>query len=398
MSKGNAVAILGAWCSFVCVVFALDSDGQSIQRSPDSEHPSAEVHPLDPQWATGAALAQRLTEPVGITLGGSPLREGLYRFSRTQGVAVLLDRRVDPGQELDVTLNQVPLGKALRAIAEKGGMGVTQLGPLFYFGPESAAAKLRTLAAMTREPLQGIPRDAALRLARERSWRWNDLATPRDLLRSLAEEGRFELEGLELVPYDLWAGADLPPLGLLDRLTVVAIQFDLTLSISSDGGTIRLVPLPAELGVVRRYPGGARPEEAAARMAELAPGAQVRISGDEILVKATVEEHARLAPSRLASRAKEGKPDAGDAGLTRIERMAVENIPVEAVLKHIASQLDLDLQIDHAALREAGVSLAARISIHAEGISLDELLGQIADSAGVEVRRDGRIVEVRPKD
>lgn len=356
----------------------------------DSER--GEVH-----WATGAALASRLATPVGITLGGSPLREGLYRFGRTQQVAVLLDRRIDPGQELDVTLHQVPLGQAFRDIAERGKMGVTQLGPLFYFGPEPAAAKLRTLAAMTREQLQGLPRDVALRLARARAWRWDDLATPRDLLGLLAKEGQFELEGLERIPHDLWAAADLPSLSLLDRLTLITIQFNLTFLASSDGATIQLAPLPSEIGIVRRYPGAPHPNEAMARIAALAPGAQVRLSGGEVLVKGSVEEHERIAASRTPSRPDENPGDAGDVGLTRIERMAVENVPVGAVLKHIASQLNLELRIDHAALREAGVSLTGRITVHAEGISLDELLEQVAGSAGLALHRDGRVVDVRPE-
>ncbi|MDY0166083.1 MAG: hypothetical protein RBS80_06040 [Thermoguttaceae bacterium] len=296
-----------------------------------------------------------------------------------------------------MTLHQVPLGQAFRDIAERGKMGVTQLGPLFYFGPEPAAAKLRTLAAMTREQLQGLPRDVALRLARARAWRWDDLATPRDLLGLLAKEGQFELEGLERIPHDLWAAADLPSLSLLDRLTLITIQFNLTFLASSDGATIQLAPLPSEIGIVRRYPGAPHPNEAMARIAALAPGAQVRLSGGEVLVKGSVEEHERIAASRTPSRPDENPGDAGDVGLTRIERMAVENVPVGAVLKHIASQLNLELRIDHAALREAGVSLTGRITVHAEGISLDELLEQVAGSAGLALHRDGRVVDVRPE-
>ncbi len=350
------------------------------------------------RWTTGTALAQRLNTPVGVTLGGSPLREGLYRFGRTQAVAVLLDRRIDPGQELDVTLNQVPLRQALHRIADAGDMGLAQLGPLFYFGPPPAAARLRTLAALKRDEVRGLPREPARRLAQSRSFRWDDLATPRDLLGTLAREGRFDLEGLDQVPHDLWAGADLPPLPLIDRLTLIAAQFDLTPSMSPDGTTLRLEPLPSEVAVVRRYPGGPEPEATAARLAQYAPDAEIRVSGGGVFVKGSIEEHEQISASRRPPRAKPDSPADDDLRHTRIERFAVEHQPVGPVLQAIASQLGLELSIDQAAVQRAGVSLEQRISIQGEGGSVDELLEEVCRAAGLAFRRKGRVVEIRPRE
>ena len=386
--------------SLLLIGFALGAYGGYAADSGDDSLESASSGGANPtaRWATGGALAQRLNTPIGVTLGGSPLREGLYRFGQTQGVAVLLDRRIDPGQQLDVTLHQVPLGEALRRIAEAGGMGVAQLGPLFYFGPAPAAARLRTLAALNREKLQGLPHEAARRLAQSRSFRWDDLATPRELLIALAREGRFELEGLERVPHDLWAGAELPPLALADRLTLIAAQFELTFSVSPDGTTVRLESIPSEVAVVRRYPGGPQPEATAARLAEYAPGAQIRISGGDVYVKGTVEEHEQISASRRPPRAKPEPAAADDLRHTRIERFAVEHEPVGPVLQAIARQLGLELSIDQAAVQRAGISLEQRISIQSEGVSVDDLLEEVCGAAGLAFRREGRRVEIRPRD
>ncbi len=388
------LALTIAFGSYVAML--LGSSGRAFAELQRPDTGLAKGQTAATPWATGPALAQRLTTLVGVTLAGSPLRDGLYRFGRSQGVAVLLDRRIDPGQELGVTLSQVPLEQALRTIAEAGNMGVTQLGPVFYFGPVSATIRLRTLAAMKREELQELPRAVAMRLVQSRGWRWDDLATPRDLLIALAQEGQFELEGLEGVPHDLWAGADLPPLALLDRLTMVAIQFDLTFSVSPDGATVRLVPTPSEVSVVRRYPAGGQPAATAAKLAELAPDAHIRISGGGIFVKGTVEVHERILAARTSVRA-DRKPAPG-AGPTRIERIAVQHIPVGAVLERIASQLDLELKIDGAALQRAGLSLNQPISVQVEDVSLDELLAEVAGAAGLAFRREGRVVEIRPAD
>lgn len=224
------------------------------------------------------------------------------------------------------------------------------------------------------------------------------MATPRDLVHSLAEEGRLQVDGLDRIPHDLWAAADLPPLALLDRLTVIALQFDLTFSIFSDGAVIRFVPLPDEIAVVRRYPGGAQAAEVAERIAALVPGARVRMVGSEVYVKGTVEEHDRISASRTPPRRAPSGPEADVPGKTRIERLTVENIPVGAVLKQMASQLDLELKYDHAALSRAGASLNTLISVKVERISLDELLKEVTEAAGLSYRREGRLVEIRPKD
>ena len=55
------------------------------------------------------------------------------------------------------------------------------------------------------------------------------------------------------MPHDLWAAADLPPISLVDRLTLIAIQFDLTFKVAEHGKRLELVPVPEnESGAFRR--------------------------------------------------------------------------------------------------------------------------------------------------
>ncbi len=75
---------------------------------------------------------------------------------------------------------------------------------------------------------------------------WEDLATPRELVAQLARENGLKITGLEKVPHDLWAAADLPPISLVDRLTLIAIQFDLTFAVADGGRRLKLVTLPSE--------------------------------------------------------------------------------------------------------------------------------------------------------
>ena len=69
-------------------------------------------------------------------------------MSRAEQVAVLLDRRADPGARLELKLNSVPLAAAMRDLARTRKLGVAWVGPVAYFGPLEVAARIRTLAAL----------------------------------------------------------------------------------------------------------------------------------------------------------------------------------------------------------------------------------------------------------
>ena len=131
---------------------------------------------------------------------------------------------------------------------------------------------------------------------------WDDLTTPRELIEELARQNGVEVTGLELVPHDLWAAADLPPLPWADRLTLIAIQFDLTFTVSADGATVRLVPLPDRVAIVRSYPGGTNPAATARKYAALAPGAEVKASAGRVYVRGLVEDQERITHPRRAVR------------------------------------------------------------------------------------------------
>ena len=199
-------------------------------------------------WATGPEFQEQLSRPADILWAENPLRQALGRLAEEKRTAIVLDRRVDPEQKLDVQISDVSLRAALQQIAASRGLGVSILGSVVYVGPAAAASRLRTLAALRADDARRLPAAAARKFRRARPMRWDDLATPRSLLVGLAEDNGLELSGLDLVPHDLWAGAELPPLSLTDRLTLLAVQFNLTFAVQSDGADLRLAPLPRAHG------------------------------------------------------------------------------------------------------------------------------------------------------
>ena len=102
------------------------------------------------EWLTGPELIRHFSDPVDLVWSENPLRDALASLARVQNVAVLLDRRVDPGRKITLSLKQSPLGETLAAIAMAGESSVTLAGPVAYFGPAGPTAKLRTLIFFAR--------------------------------------------------------------------------------------------------------------------------------------------------------------------------------------------------------------------------------------------------------
>jgi hypothetical protein len=273
-------------------------------------------------------------------------------------VAVLIDRRVDPGQRLDLTLRNVPLESAFQAIADRCGLGTSRLGDVVYLGPPSVAVRLRPIASELQKAVKQLPAAQQRKLVQARSLGWEELSTPRDLLAQLGLQSGIEIVGLERVPHDLWAAADLPPLSLMDRLTLIAVQYGLGVTVAGGGARLELAPLPDDAGSKDE-----RREPTARRIpAARAPGGGVSGSVEQI----------------------------------RIQRMSVEAEPVGMVLRQLSDRLGLELRIDEKALSAAGISLDQRVSVTVENASVDELLRRLLKSTGISFRRRRNVVEIMP--
>ena len=347
------------------------------------------------RWLTGTALHGRLDRPASISWKDVPLRESLESLSKTQGVAVLIDRRVDPGGKLTIALDDVPLAEIIGEIAQSRGLGACRLGPVVYFGPPRAAARIRTLAELRRQEAGRLATPMRRKLLKLAPMKWDDFATPRKLLGQLAASGGIEISALEQIPHDLWAAANLPPLSLVDRLTLVVGQFDLTFRISPDGKSVTLVKVPDDVALVRSYPGGQQPQGAAKRWAALLPDSQIKVVGDKIFVRGLLEDHERIAsPHRPQPRRvprSGGKADSQKRFTVREARGQLGKM-----LANLAGWLKLELRIDHRALEQAGISLQQPVSFSVKDATMDELLRAALEPAGLTFHLQGNVLEVVP--
>jgi hypothetical protein len=341
-------------------------------------------------WLSGSPLQKQLSQPVSVSWAEAPLRPAMLRWSRAQRLAIIIDRRVDPGRLLTLSVENLPLEQACERIARECGLGFCLVGPVAYFGPAEMAAKLRTLVALRKDEAQATPIEARRRLLKSEPWQWDDFAKPRALVEALAQSSGLKLAGSERIPHDLWSGASLPPVSLLDRLALVAAQYDLTFRIDDEGQTLTLVPIPPTVEIQRSYPGGKKPEELMQRWKALVPSAKIELQQGKLLVWARLEDHERLSQPKPAGGA---RPASGGA---TVYTLKLSEVRLDKLLEELERRLQVEIRLDRPALQKAKISPEQRVSLEVDKATLDELLRAALEPAGLAFRHVDKRIEVFP--
>jgi hypothetical protein len=308
-------------------------------------------------------------------------------------VAIVLDRRVDPNRLISLTVADEPLAGGLKKLAAHLRIGYSQWGPVAYFGPTPMARQLRTLAAARLEDARGLPPRAQNKFLLMRSWHWDDLAEPRRLVDELATEAGVKLVGADKIPHDLWPQADLPPLTWLDRLTLVAAQFDLTFRLDKSGQQVELIAVPEKVALTRTYQAPRDAAAVARRWAKAVPQASVTVEKNTIRLEGLLEDH-ELIESRLR-----GTPTQRTTvtPLKEVYQLSVENAALSRVVEQVAQRLNLQFRWDRDAIDAAGISVDQLVSVKVQDASLDELVRAVLAGTGLAFARHDRVVRIFPE-
>ncbi len=343
-------------------------------------------------WRTAMELAKHLDEPVTWSWSGQSLSAALTSLAETDRLSSFLDRRVDPGLKLDVTLVDTPLRQALERVAEKVSLGSAVLGPVIYWGPADSAARLRTLAETRREDADQLRPQLRLALSSSRPLAWPRLSTPRELAAQLAAEVDLKLADENALPHDLWPAVDLPPLPWTDRLTLVLAGFGLTYEIDEERNLLRFVPAPAEPMLARTFPlrGGA--EKTLAAWKEQAPQAQVRVRGGRLEARGRLEDFERMTAKRSTTAKAPRRPT---QQVYRLNIVAQDKA-VGSLVRQLAERLGWQAEFDDEAIKKAGLSLERPVSVSAEGATPEELFREVLGQAGLGFRIEGETIRVFP--
>ncbi len=367
--------------------------------------------------AVAYATSVRLEERLGASLSASwvnvDLRTLLLRIGRERQVALILDRRIDPSRLQSFEARQQPLREALDELAERLDAGLSFAGNAVVLAPPDSAARLRTLIQLrTDEIPDGVkpgakPQAAKLRnrrlaLNERRTIRWADLDEPRGLVEQIAGRWALTVDGLDLVPHDLWAVGTIPEATAAEALSMVLNQFDLTFEWTAHADGIRIVPLSGEVAIERKYvPRGMTVAEAVRTWPDDFPGVKAEAAGREVRVRGRIEDHdalqASLKPGGAMPRTSKKPSKTGPTPLARRTfTLRTQDAPAAAILEKL-KESGLKIEWDAAALKAAGVDLTKRIALDLKDATADQLFDAICKPLGIEFTIAGEKITLRTK-
>jgi len=342
-------------------------------------------------WKTGTAFRQQLDAAISLTWSERQLRDGLANLSKTTGVAIFLDRRIDPNQTIELTAAEEPVQLLLAKIGGQAKAQVTVVGSCVYLGPAQSADKLATLAAVRKNDVAPLPPEVKSRLLKTQAWQWSELAQPRRLLDDLAKQAGVSVQNPELIPHDLWPALSLPPLTWVDRMSLLLAGFGLTFEIGGQGTVIRLVPMPDSVVLDKTYSTRGDAADLAVQLKRIVPQARIRTEPGKLHVSAAQDDHdkiERLLAGQSVKTTKAVKPGAG--GGEKRYTLTVENQPAGAVLKTLAGSLGKELKYDATLLDK----LKRSTSFSVKDVTLDELMKKTLEPLGLAYKVDEKSLEV----
>jgi hypothetical protein len=359
--------------------------------------------PLPAHYRTQGRFTAAIDRPISATWKGVGLRSIIRRLSHESEIAILLDRRADPEQEIEINTGEQSLRSAVDGIARLANLAGTRVGNSLLVAPPAAAFRLRTLVAIREKELalgDVDSSDRMIRLQTQRATiRWADLDRPADILRGIARQFELSLSGIEQIPHDLWAGAVIPEATAAEALSLVLNQFDLTFEWTDRGAGVRLVAIPPVVTIERSYALHGKSAGGTLRIVRSKiEGADADIRGGQLIVRGTVEQHETIAA--LLGLSKGSLRTNGRQPAIPLERLSfalqARGVNLPELFDELRKQ-GLRIQYNAADLRKAGVDMKQKVSVDLPHLRASQFFTRLLDPYGLTFHFDHSTVIIEPK-
>lgn len=214
-------------------------------------------------WLTGKsrtkAMDAQITQLVWMNV---PYRQAVSRISDLLHLAIWVDRRLDPDASIAVQIGPKPPQvmdwegeqeaaemrvvpgplsgtQVLKLLAELRNAVVVEVDDLIFLTLSETATILSERRKTNRVAFKQCASGLHTSLLRKTAVQWPDYTQPRELATQWCQAEGVKHSNIEAIPYDRIAAGDLPPLTLLDRLTLLMVQYGQGVKFESD--QLRLV-------------------------------------------------------------------------------------------------------------------------------------------------------------
>lgn len=303
-----------------------------------------------PATRAADAPARALATPMTATWAGLPLRAAAERMAPIGGIAIVIDRRIDPDTRITLRTDGDRLADVLTRVASD-----TDAEAAFYAGhvrlvPRGRGAALVAAEKRRADELRRLPNRFRTSVATRRETSWPDGAVPRELVAAAAAEAGIVIAGLDELPHDHFSAANLPPLPLADRVDLLLAHFD------------------------RRIEWKPR----------TARGTETAVFPIVTIAAADADAHGGpLLPEPTAA------PAAGRADATATTFTLTVAAPLEELLFTLARRFALTLDLDRPGLARVGVAPGEIVRLELRDATREQVLDAILEPRGLIWRIEG---------
>jgi hypothetical protein len=334
--------------------------------------------------------------PASILWKQQPLREGLANISRVYNVSIWLDRRLDASSEMTLNLSKDRIDQLLVDVATASNAQFGFLESVAYIGPASEVSQMQmaywrawySYRKMKNAETKKANEDYVERLDCQ-PLTWQRFSTPQEVLGEIEEKWGITLDNKNLIPHDVWAQGDYPPLTLPGQLTLVLAGFGLTAEPIESPLRWRIVKPKASSKAMLSYPSSDWKTAQIEQFLERHANFEFKKESDLVLLQADPGVHYDLMISRIWSAIPKPKSRFATIRFT----FEVNNIPAPEVIEGIATQLKLSTscKIDRQNLKDK------RISLKINQADLETLLKQLSEATGTTLQVvDESILNINP--
>ena len=350
------------------------------------------AHPGNDTLELPSQLNRRLT----AAWQGQELGTVLERIATSQNVAIWLDRRVNPQQQIEVRVSDAPLAEVITQLTAPQELGWSSLGSIIYVGPRESASELATLAELSKYSLSRVPATVRERWLSAAPTEWPRTSEPRELLTTWLEKAGVRLANADALSHDLWNAKALPPLSLVDKVVLLLGGYDLTCEISPNGQSCRIVPITRPVVMTKSYETGRRSRELIAEFKEN-PTVSINRKGSGVAVTGRWEDHERAtAILKGTSRENQRQRQTTVREDQKVFSLRLTNQPVGKVIDQLANQLGLSVSWSQELLSRPIDPRTTLVSCDVSNGDLSKLLEGVLSPAGFKFVLKDKQLEILP--
>lgn len=150
------------------------------------------------------------------------------------GVALFLDRRVDPDAGLALDIPEMRVEFAMREFALRQKMGLVVREGYLYLGPRSLCKAWAGELDLISKQVAKLPPAEKVFWETKSCAKWEEGATPRGLVEQIAG-AKLSASEAARITHDVWAAFDGPELPRWEQLALVCAGFDLVPGFTAKG-------------------------------------------------------------------------------------------------------------------------------------------------------------------